>query len=48
VVSTGTANHPALALYKRRGFTPVGTRGIAPGTPLACPLTRKETAHDHS
>jgi GNAT superfamily N-acetyltransferase len=34
VVSTGTANHPALALYKRRGFTPVGTRGIAPGTSI--------------
>ena len=34
VVSTGTANHPALGLYKRRGFTPVGTRLIAPGTSL--------------
>ena len=34
VVSTGTANHPALALYKRRGFTPIGTRGIAPGTSI--------------
>jgi ribosomal protein S18 acetylase RimI-like enzyme len=34
VVSTGTANHPALSLYKRRGFTPVGTRLIAPGTSL--------------
>jgi ribosomal protein S18 acetylase RimI-like enzyme len=35
VVSTGTANHPALGLYKRRGFTPAGTRLIAPGTSLA-------------
>ena len=34
VVSTGTANHPALALYKRRGFTPAGMRGIAPGTSI--------------
>lgn len=34
VVSTGTANHPALGLYKRRGFTPAGTRLIAPGTSL--------------
>ena len=31
VVSTGTGNHPALALYTRRGFTPTGTRQIAPG-----------------
>ena len=29
-VSTGTANHPALHLYQQRGFTPVGTREIAP------------------
>jgi GNAT superfamily N-acetyltransferase len=34
VVSTGTANHPALGLYKLRGFTPVGTRLIAPDTSL--------------
>jgi ribosomal protein S18 acetylase RimI-like enzyme len=34
VVSTGTANRPALALYARRGFTPVGTRQIAPGTTI--------------
>lgn len=31
VVSTGTANHPALALYRSRGFTPTGTRQVAPG-----------------
>ena len=31
VVSTGTANHPALVLYARRGFAPVGTRQVAPG-----------------
>ena len=34
VVSTGTANQPALALYTRRGFTPIGTRPIAPGTSI--------------
>jgi GNAT superfamily N-acetyltransferase len=32
VVSTGTANHPALALYIRRGFTPVGARMVGPAT----------------
>jgi hypothetical protein len=32
VVSTGTASHPAPGLYQRRGFTPAGTRLIAPGT----------------
>ena len=34
VVSTGTANHPALALYMRRGFMPIGTRQVAPGTTI--------------
>jgi ribosomal protein S18 acetylase RimI-like enzyme len=34
VVSTGTGNHPALALYTRRGFTPIGTRQIVPGTSI--------------
>ena len=34
VVSTGTANRPALVLYARRGFTPVGTREVAPGTAI--------------
>ena len=34
VVSTGTANHPALALYKRRGFIAVGTRMVAPATSI--------------
>jgi ribosomal protein S18 acetylase RimI-like enzyme len=34
VVSTGTANYPALALYRRRGFTPVGTRRIAPAVSI--------------
>jgi ribosomal protein S18 acetylase RimI-like enzyme len=42
VVSTGTANHPALALYKRHGFTPVGTRRIAPGTSITV-LERRST-----
>ncbi|MGZ2356857.1 GNAT family N-acetyltransferase [Streptomyces sp. 372A] len=31
VVSTGAANLPALALYRRRGFVPVGERQVAPG-----------------
>ena len=30
-VSTGAANIPALALYHRRGFVPLGTREVAPG-----------------
>jgi ribosomal protein S18 acetylase RimI-like enzyme len=30
IVSTGTANLPALALYHRRGFKPAGERQIAP------------------
>jgi ribosomal protein S18 acetylase RimI-like enzyme len=30
IVSTGTANHPAIALYRRRGFILTGTRQIAP------------------
>jgi ribosomal protein S18 acetylase RimI-like enzyme len=33
-VSTGTANHPALSLYRQRGFTPVGTREIAPAVTI--------------
>lgn len=40
VVSTGTANHPALALYRRRGFTPTGTRQIAHGVTITL-LERK-------
>ncbi|QWF84708.1 GNAT family N-acetyltransferase [Amycolatopsis sp. CA-230715] len=44
-VSTGTANTPALALYRSRGFRPVGTTEIAPGVTLStlerrCPLAR--------
>jgi ribosomal protein S18 acetylase RimI-like enzyme len=30
IVSTGTANRPALTLYRRRGFIPVANREIAP------------------
>lgn len=33
-VSTGTANLPALTLYRRRGFTPVGEQQIAPGVTI--------------
>jgi ribosomal protein S18 acetylase RimI-like enzyme len=29
-VSTGTANIPALALYRRHGFVPIGTREVGP------------------
>lgn len=31
IVSTGTRNQPALALYRRHGFQPTGSREIAPG-----------------
>ena len=31
VVSTGSANEPALELYRRRGFTTVGEREVIPG-----------------
>ncbi|NEC67564.1 GNAT family N-acetyltransferase [Streptomyces sp. SID9727] len=31
IVATGAANLPALALYRRRGFVPVGERRVAPG-----------------
>lgn len=31
VVSTGTANIPALILYRNRGFVPTGKQQIAPG-----------------
>ncbi len=40
IVSTGSANEPALALYRRRGFRPVRQREAAPGlmvTELARP-----------
>ncbi len=40
VVSTGSANEPALALYRRRGFRPIREREAAPGlrvTELARP-----------
>jgi ribosomal protein S18 acetylase RimI-like enzyme len=30
-VSTGTSNIPALTLYRRLGFTPIGTREVALG-----------------
>lgn len=32
VVSTGTTNIPALALYRNRGFVATGKQQIAPGT----------------
>jgi ribosomal protein S18 acetylase RimI-like enzyme len=34
VVSTGTANLPAMELYRRRGFVPTGTRQLAPGVTM--------------
>ena len=40
MVSTGSANEPALALYRRRGFRPIREREAAPGlrvTELARP-----------
>ncbi len=43
VVSTGTANRPALALYQRRGFLPVGQCQIAPGVTITL-LERKTEA----
>ncbi|MEV8047181.1 GNAT family N-acetyltransferase [Streptomyces griseoluteus] len=40
VVSTGTSNLPAVELYRRRGFVPVGKRQIAPGVTVTL-LERK-------
>jgi ribosomal protein S18 acetylase RimI-like enzyme len=42
IVSTGSGNEPALALYRRRGFHPVRQREAVPGllvTELARPAT---------
>ncbi len=41
IVSTGSANAPALALYARYGFVPVGEREVAPGVRLT-DLERRE------
>ena len=43
VVSTGTANTPALALYGRHGFVPVGTREVAPN--ITVTLLERKTLH---
>lgn len=43
IVSTGTANLPAVALYRRRGFVPVGKRQIAPGVTVTL-LERKNAS----
>ncbi|MEU4506612.1 GNAT family N-acetyltransferase [Streptomyces sp. NPDC024089] len=43
VVSTGTANLPAVALYGRRGFVPVGKRQVAPGVTVTL-LERKNAS----
>lgn len=43
VVSTGTANLPALALYRRRDFAPVGELQVAPGITITL-LERKNTS----
>jgi len=42
VVATGTANLPALALYRRRGFTPAGIRQVGPATTVT--LLERRTA----
>ncbi|MFD8078687.1 GNAT family N-acetyltransferase [Streptomyces sp. NPDC059718] len=42
VVSTATANLPAVALYRRRGFAPVGERHVAPGVTVT--LLEREQA----
>ncbi|MFF4018061.1 GNAT family N-acetyltransferase [Streptomyces sp. NPDC001843] len=47
VVSTGTANLPAVALYRRRGFIPVGERQIAPGVTVTL-LERKNASASQS
>ncbi|WUD77294.1 GNAT family N-acetyltransferase [Streptomyces sp. NBC_00510] len=44
VVSTATANLPAVALYRRRGFIPVGERHVAPGVTVTL-LERKRAGH---
>jgi ribosomal protein S18 acetylase RimI-like enzyme len=46
VVSTGTANRPALALYQRRGFLPIGQRQIAPGVTITVLERRGRPAAD--
>ncbi|GAA1319178.1 GNAT family N-acetyltransferase [Streptomyces sp. NBC_00264] len=43
VVSTATANLPAVALYRRRGFIPVGERQVAPGVTITL-LERKNAS----
>jgi ribosomal protein S18 acetylase RimI-like enzyme len=43
VVLTGTANQPALALYRRRGFVPVDERCVAPGVTITL-LERKNAS----
>lgn len=45
VVSTGTANHPAIALYRSRGFTPTGTRQIADGVMVTHLERRIDKSH---
>lgn len=43
-VSTGTANLPALTLYRRRGFMPVGEQQIAPGVTITLLERRNASA----
>ncbi|MFF4542595.1 GNAT family N-acetyltransferase [Streptomyces aureus] len=43
IVSTGTANLPAFALYRRRGFIPVGERQVALGVTVTL-LERKNAS----
>lgn len=44
VVSTGTANHPAITLYRSRGFTPIEEREIAPGVTVTLLERRTDAA----
>ncbi|MEU1622855.1 GNAT family N-acetyltransferase [Streptomyces sp. NPDC005722] len=47
MVSTGTANLPAVALYRRRGFISVGESQVAPGVTVTL-LERKNPSASQS
>lgn len=46
VVSTGSANTPALMLYRQRGFVPVRERAIAPGICVTEMERKRESGAD--